>query len=149
MVFKINISNKEGKAYKLELESEGLIGKQLYEIIQGNELLPALEGYELEIRGATDKSGFMGHENVEGIGLSKILLPLGRGMHKRPKGDKKKTPEHNRGLRLRKTVRGRTLSPEVIQINLKVIKEGPKPLNEIFSDQSKPKEASEKTEKTE
>ena len=145
MVFKINIANKQGKCYKLELESENLIGKQLNEIIQGNELLPDLAGYELEIRGATDKAGFMCHEDVEGIGLKKLLLEVGRGMHKRSKGVKKKNPRTQKGLRQRKTVRGKVLSPEVIQINLKVIKEGSKKLSDIFPEQNKPKEAGEKT----
>ena len=69
MVFKINISNKDGKTYKLELESEDLIGKELHDKINGVDILPALKGYELEITGTSDKSGFTSHKDVEGIGL--------------------------------------------------------------------------------
>ena len=49
-MFKINISTKEGKTYKFELESEVLTEKELHATIQGNDLLPSLEGYEFEIR---------------------------------------------------------------------------------------------------
>ena len=41
------------------------------------------------------------------------------------------------GLRLRKTVRGKVISPLIVQINLKLIKEGSKKLSEIFPDQNK------------
>ena len=132
-MFKINISNKEGKTYKFELENEELVGKELHDKVKGQDILPSLEGYELEITGASDKAGFTAMKEVEGIGLSKILLPLGKGMHKRSKGVKKKTPHHNKGLRLRKTVRGKVISPEIIQINMKILKQGSKPLSEIFS----------------
>ena len=137
MTFKINISNKEGKTYKVELESEELNGKQLHDKIQGKEILPTLEGYELEITGASDKAGFTAMENVEGIGLKKILLTVGKGMHKRSKGVKKKNPRTQKGLRLRKTVRGKVISPDIVQINMKVVKVGAKPLSEIFPSEAK------------
>lgn len=137
MPFKINISNKEGKTYKLELESEELNGKELHNKIQGSELLPALEGYEFEITGASDKAGFTAMENIEGVGLKRILLSVGKGMHKRSKGVKKKSKRTQKGLRLRKTVRGKVISPDIIQINMKVLKEGHKKLAEVFPEQNK------------
>ncbi len=145
MTFKINISNKEGKTYKLELESEELNGKELHDKIQGKELLSTLDGYELEITGASDKAGFTAMENVPSIGLTKVLLGIGKAMHKRPKGLRKKDRRTKKGLRLRKTVRGKVISPEIVQINMKVLKEGHKKLNEIFPEQNtgKKKEAKE------
>jgi ribosomal protein S6E (S10) len=107
-----------------------------------------LAGYELEITGASDKAGFTAMGNVEGIGLKKVLLDVGKGMHKKPKGDKKKAPSTSKGLRLRKTVRGKIISDAISQINTKIIKAGPKKLNEIFADQSKaPAPAEPKEEK--
>ncbi|MFW5847244.1 MAG: S6e family ribosomal protein [Nanoarchaeota archaeon] len=146
MVFKINIGSKTGKTFKLETEAESLIGKSLKDKISGNEILPALEGWEFEIAGLSDNSGFASHEKVEGIGLKKILLPYGKGMHQKPKGDKKinKKPA---GLRLRKTVRGKIISPAISQINLRIIKEGSKSLEDAFPDQSgKPSESQETSE---
>lgn len=142
MVFKINISEKSGKTYKLELESEELVGKALHDKVEGREILPALEDYEFEITGASDKAGFTAHEDVEGIGLKKVLLTYGRGMKKRVRKEGKKKLSKNRpkGLRLRKTVRGRIMSPAISQINLKVLKEGKKKLSDVFSEQGKTKE---------
>ena len=137
MVFKINISEKSGKTYKLELESEELIGKELNEKIQGKELNSDLEGYELEITGTSDKAGFTSMKDVPGIGLKRVLLSYGKGLHKRPKkeGKKKRSNMKPKGLRMRRTVRGRVISPDITQINFKVIKHGKKPLSEVFPDQ--------------
>lgn len=139
MSFKINIGTKQGKTYKLETESEELVGKALGEIIQGKEISPSLEGYEFEITGTSDKSGFTSMKDIEGIGLKKVLLTYGKGMHKRSKkeGKKKRSNSTPGGLRLRKTVRGKIISNSIVQINLKPTKEGSKKLSEIFSDQNK------------
>jgi ribosomal protein S6E (S10) len=128
MPFKLNISDK-GKAWKLELESEYLIGKSLGDKIPGKEIASNLEGYELEITGASDLSGFPHSKNVEGLGLKGLLLKKGWAMH-----DKRE------GLRLRKTVRGKIISQSSSQINFKVLKSGAKPLSEIFPEQNKAKE---------
>ncbi len=53
MPFKINISEKSGKTYKLELDSEALVGKSLGEKVFGEEVSPDLAGYELVITGAS------------------------------------------------------------------------------------------------
>lgn len=145
-MFKINIGSKEGKTYKLESEAPELAGKSLHDKIEGKEISSNLDGYEFEIAGASDNAGFTSMENVEGIGLKKVLLTYGKGMHKKPKGDKKKNKKP-KGLRLRKTVRGKVISSAVVQINLKLLKEGTKKLAEIFPEQNKPKE--EKKEKSE
>ena len=41
---------------------------------------------------------------------------------------------------MRKTVRGRVISPAIVQVNLKILKEGKKKLTEIFPDQNQKKE---------
>lgn len=142
MPFKINVSEKSGKTYHFELESEELNEKELHQTVLGKDLLPDLEGYEFEIAGASDKSGITAHEDVPGIGLKRIILKYGKAMKKRPKreGKKKRSNPTPSGLRLRKTVRGRTISPNIIQINLKTLKEGAKKLSEIFPEQNAPKE---------
>ena len=126
MPFKLNISDK-GKAWKLEIEDEVLIGKTIGEVVQGKEISEDLEGYELEITGASDIAGFPHKKDVEGPGLKKLMFSeKGWGMHaKKP------------GLRLRKTVRGTQLSEKTSQINFKVVKEGGKNLKGIFPEQNK------------
>ena len=128
MPFKLIISDK-GKAWKLETDSEYLIGKSVGETISGKEIKPELDGYELEITGGSDMAGFPHSKNVEGLALKKLLLKKGWGMH-----------DNREGLRLRKTVRGKVLSASTSQINLKVAKVGSKGLMEVFPDQNKPKE---------
>ena len=151
MVFKINIAEKSGKTYKLEIEGEELVGKELHDKVYGKEILPDLEGYEFEITGASDKSGFTAFENVEGIGLKKLLLTYGKGMKKKPRKEGKKKLSKNRpkGLRLRKTVRGKIISPAIVQINMKILKDGSKKLSEVFPDQNKLKEEPSNVEQTE
>lgn len=147
-MFKINIAEKSGKTYKLETEAEALLEKALHDKVEGREISPELEGYEFEIRGASDKAGFTAMKEVEGIGLKKILLTYGKAMHKRPKkeGKRKVSNPTPKGLRLRKTVRGKIISPAIIQINLTILKEGSKKLSEIFPEQNKPKEEVKKEE---
>ncbi len=141
-MFKLNISDKSGKTYKIELESEELVGKELHDKLDGKEILPALDGYELEITGASDQAGFTAVENVPGIGLKRVLLTYGKAFKKRPKheGKRKRTNTRPKGLRLRKTVRGKVISNDIFQINLKVLKEGHKKLSDIFPDQNKKEE---------
>ena len=127
MPFKINISEK-GKAWKVQTESEALVGKSVGDKIEGKDVHADMEGYELQVMGGSDHSGFPLSKDVEGIGLKGLLLSKGWGM---------KDKQH--GLRLRKTVRGKTISPAVVQINLVVVKAGKKPLAEIFPDQNQPK----------
>lgn len=119
-----------GKTWKIETSSEGFNGMKLGDKVEGKDLSPELAGYDLEITGASDKAGFPAKRDLDGQGLQRVLLKKGWGMHtSRPKG-----------LRLRKTVRGNTISADILQINLKILKEGPKKLEEIFSDQNKLKE---------
>jgi len=134
MPFKINLSEKTGKTYKLETESQALVGKSLHDKISGKIVSPDLDGYEFEITGTSDKSGFTSMKDVDGIGLKKVLLNYGKGMKKRPKreGKRKRSNTTPSGLRLRKTVRGKIISDAISQINLKVVKEGTKKLSEIF-----------------
>ncbi len=150
MVFKINISEK-GKTYHFELDSEALIGKKLGEKIQGGELLPDLKNYELVITGASDKAGFPSLATQEGPTLRKVLLTYGKAMKKKPKKEGKKRVGRNKpkGLRLRKSVRGNTISGDIVQINVNVLKTGEKPLTEIFPDQVKPEKQAGKISATE
>lgn len=145
MAFKINIGDKSGKTYKLEVEAPFLIDKELGSTFNGKELREDLEGYEFEITGASDKAGFTAMKEVPGANLKGALLKYGKGMHKKPKREGKK-PRHDhkpKGLKLRKKVRGKLLSEAIVQINLKPTKTGKKTLKDIFE----PKEEAKTEEK--
>ena len=121
MVFKINISDK-GKTYKLEQDNEVLVGKKIGDKLDGKEVSGDLTGYELEIKGTSDKAGFPGKKDVEGSALKKVLLTKGPFLRKTPA----------KGFRRKKSVRGNQISEATIQINMVVVKEGGKNLEEIF-----------------
>jgi len=125
MVFKINISHK-GKSFKIETESENLIGKRIGEKIDGKEISNELKGYELEITGTSDVAGIPGIKGLEGSIYYRKLLKYGKGMRDRRKG-----------IRLRKTLRGEEISSKTVQINLKVIKEGEKKFEEFLKKEEK------------
>jgi small subunit ribosomal protein S6e len=129
MVFKINVSHN-GRTYKLEKDNENLMGISIGDKINGSEIDESLKNYEIEITGTSDKAGFPGMTEIEGPRLKKVLLTYGKGMHKKPKGLKKVNKKPT-GLRLRKTVRGKEISLETVQINAKVIKEGDKKFDEL------------------
>jgi len=127
--FKIVVSDpKSRKAYQKEVDQgqSGLIGKKIGEKVSGNNL--GLAGYELEITGGSDKEGFPMRKDVEGTARKRILLSAGTGFHPKIKGQRK-----------RKSIRGNTISPDISQINVKVVKAGPKTLDELIG--TKPKEA--------
>mgnify|MGYP001607481297 CR=1 FL=1 len=125
MAFKLNMSDN-GKAWRLETGAEFLVGLSVGEKFEGKELGHDFEGYEFEIRGGSDISGFPLSKDVEGIGIRKVLLAKGWGMRAK-----------REGVRLRKSLRGKTISDKVIQVNIKVLKSGKKAMSEIFPDQNK------------
>jgi len=139
MPYKFNIATKEGKTFKLEAESEAVDGKKMHDTLLGKDISEDLDGYEFEIAGASDKTGFTHMKGVEGFSVKKELLTYGKGMKKRQKfeGKKKRSNPTPGGLRMRKKVRGEILSDKTSQINLKILKEGKKKLSEVFPDQNK------------
>lgn len=141
MTFKINVANK-GKTYKVETENEELVGLGIEEELKGESISPELKGYTLKITGTSDKAGFCGLPNIIGPRLHKVLLSYEQGMHKRPKkeGKKQRTNKTPSGLRLRKTVRGKEISLETVQINTKVIKEGEKKFEQLIAPKQEEKQ---------
>ncbi len=138
MPFKLTIADK-GKAWKIESTSETLVGKKIGEKIKGSDVGTDLDGYELEITGGSDSSGFPHKRDVEGPELKRVLLTKGWGMWQKPRKLGKKKVSTPDGLRLRKTVRGNRISEKTVQINMKVLKHGHKKFEELFPDQNKPK----------
>jgi len=122
--FKVVISDpKTGKAYQKVVSGANankLIEKQIGDIINGT-LVDLPPDYELQITGGSDKDGFPMRPDLPGIGRKRILLSGGVGYNPKEKG-----------VRRRKTVRGRVISADIVQINMKVVKHGKIPLEEFF-----------------
>jgi small subunit ribosomal protein S6e len=127
------------KAYKIEVDQTkaiGLIGKVIGDRFNGD--IIGLPGYELQITGGTDKDGFPMHPQVHGPGKKKVILSHPPCFHPKLKGQRK-----------RKTVRGNTISRDIVQINCKIVKAGPKPIEQLLPKEKKPEGAKpeEKVEK--
>jgi len=148
MVFKLDLTHK-GKTFHIDAEAESLIGKKIGDTVPGEDIKKELEGAEFVIAGASDKAGFPSYSRLEGTGLKRVLLTKGFGLKKRHKKKKTSKGKLVEGVRMRRTVRGNTITPDVVQINLKMTKEGPKSLAAMLGKEEKAAEKSaEKTVET-
>ena len=139
--FKVVIADpKSRKAYQKEIDQSqsGLVGKKIGDTVSGNNI--GFPGYEMEVTGGSDKDGFPMRSDIEGSSRKRVLLSRGTGF----KGGRP-------GLRKRKSIRGNTISQQTSQINLKVVKYGPKQISEILNvkpeSTSKEEKPAEKEEK--
>jgi len=129
MAFKLVVSDpKTRHSYQREVSEEGVLGKKIGEKMAGD--IAGLEGYELEITGGSDKDGFPMRRDMEGTARKKILISAPPGFHPR-----------SPGIRKRKSVRGNTISADIVQINTKVVKYGSKVLEKIFGTKKEGKQA--------
>jgi len=121
LAFKLVIS--EGKISH-QVEVEAAESKKLNGLTIGEEFdasVVGLAGYKLKITGGSDKNGFPMKKDVDGSRRIKSLLSGGIGFN--PIRD---------GQRRRKTVRGNTVSEDIVQINTIVTQKGDKDINEIL-----------------
>ena len=131
--FKLCIADpKTGKCYQKEAkdaEAEAFIGVNVGENIKGDGF--GMQDYEFTITGGSDYCGFPMRHGIMAI-RKKIHSSGGVGFPGLKKGEKK-----------RKTVCGHKIHDKIVQINLKVIKEGAKKLSEMFPAGEKKEEAAE------
>ncbi len=130
--FKVVISDpKSGKSFQKEVDSTEVTSfkrKKIGDKVEGKAL--GYDGYEFEITGGSDTSGFPMRRDVDGIARKRILIVSGVGLR-----------ETRKGTRRRKLVRGNTISLNTAQINMKVVKYGKSSL-----DTEKKEEVSESTD---
>jgi len=106
--FKLTISDIKGKSVSKELkdsDANPLIGLQL-----GNETDAAIVGLKgkLKLTGGSDKSGVPMRKDIHGAARKYVLLTKGVGLQ-----------AAEIGQRVRKLMRGNTVSEEIYQINCK------------------------------
>ena len=110
--FKVVVADPEsGNTYQTEVDGQDanrFIGRELGEEVDGAAV--GLDGFTLELTGGSDVSGRPMRTDVSGSGLKELLLEGGVGY--KPNRD---------GERKRVTVRGREVSGETAQINVKVV----------------------------
>lgn len=128
--FKLCISDPStGKTFQKEVKDNAaspFMGLNIGENIKGDSF--EINGYEFLITGGSDYCGFPMRKGI--LGLRKSLTVYGgvgfRGAAK--------------GIKRRKTVCGHKIHERISQINLKVVKQGPKKLAEIFGKEEKAEE---------
>ena len=123
---KIVMGSKDGKSYQTSAENNVFTNKKIGDKVSDVE---GFSGYEFEITGGSDKDGFPMRRDLEGPGRRKILLGGGAGIRINVKGMKE-----------RKSIRGNTISDTTAQVNLKVLKQGKKSLEEMFGKKDEGKE---------
>lgn len=138
--FKIIISNPEnGKSNFIEIEGTRavpLIGRKLGETIDG--AVAGLSGQKLKITGGSDKDGVPMRPNIHGGVRAAVILSEGVGFKSSQIGKRK-----------RKTLRGNTITEEIVQINMKIVKTLEKAEKEEKTPEKTTKEAKKPTaEKT-
>ncbi|GAB4312299.1 MAG: 30S ribosomal protein S6e [Methanobacteriaceae archaeon] len=121
MAFKLVISDKE-KSHQIEIDakqSKKLIGLTLGEEFDASDI--GLTGYKLKITGGSDKNGFPMKKDISGPRRIKTLTSGGIGYKPQRKGERR-----------RKTVRGNTISDDIVQVNTVITEKGKKSLEEIL-----------------
>ncbi|HYA78572.1 MAG TPA: 30S ribosomal protein S6e [Verrucomicrobiae bacterium] len=110
--FKIIVSDPEaGTSKVVELEearAAPFIGRRIGEIIDGT--VVDLPSHKVQIMGGSDKDGVPMRGNVHGGVRRAVVLSGGAGFSPKKKGERR-----------RKTVRGSTITDEIVQINMKIV----------------------------
>lgn len=113
-----------GTSYNLDVEGQDanrFMGREIGDTVDGGAV--GLSGYELEITGGSDVSGRPMRADVAGPGTAAVLLDGGTGF----------SPSRD-GERRRVTVRGREISDQTRQINVKVTGRGSQSVEELLDE---------------
>ena len=110
--FKIILSDPEtGESKIVEIEGSRavpLVGRRIGEEIDGT--VVGLGGHKLRITGGSDKDGFPMRHDIHGGVRTRVIITNGIGFHSTRKGERR-----------RKTLRGSTITEEIVQINMKIL----------------------------
>ncbi|HIP90307.1 MAG TPA: 30S ribosomal protein S6 [Candidatus Nanopusillus sp.] len=115
LIFKVVISDpKSSKAIQLETQDKFLLGKKIGDVIDATPL--GLEGYKIKITGGSDFGGAPMVPYVEGTVKKYVWWRV----------DKR--------TRVKKLVRGNTISEEIVQVNTVVEEYGQRSFEEIYNE---------------
>lgn len=135
--FKISIADpKTGKCMQKVIgdpNSKNFVGMKIGDIVKGE--IMDLTGYEFQITGGSDYCGFPMRKGISGA-RKRILVEGGVGFKGRARNGKRQE-----GMKVRKTVCGENVTSTMVQINLKIIKQGKTPLFEEKKEEKSAKEA--------
>jgi small subunit ribosomal protein S6e len=129
--FKVVVNDtKKGNSYQVQVSghhANSLIGKKIGDEVDG--IFISLPGYKLQITGGTDKDGFAMRGDLPGMGRRRLLLSEGKVFH-----------ATEGGMRRKKSIRGNTISQDIVQINMKVTKHSSRPIDQLIKAQEKKEE---------
>lgn len=129
--FKVVVNNpKDGKSYQLAVSgthANVLVRKHIGDEVDG--MFVGLPGYKLKITGGSDRDGFPMRPEIHSGTRKRILTADAIGYH----------PTDYPGKREKRSLRGNEITPEVAQINAKIVTHGPKPVEELVAAQPAPK----------
>lgn len=121
--FKVVVSDpKDGKSYQVAVSGQHanvLVRKKIGDEIDG--MFLGLPGYKVKITGGSDRDGFPMRPEVHSAARKQLLVSESIGFH----------PVDYPGQRRKISMRGGEVSPEIAQINTKVVTHGPKPIAEL------------------
>jgi small subunit ribosomal protein S6e len=116
---------KAGKTFQTVVSghhANSLIGKKIGDEFDG--IFVSLPGFKLILTGGSDKNGFPMRKDIHGMKRHKVLVTKGIGYH----------PDRA-GKRQRKTLCGDTISPDVVQVNMKITSYGSKSIEALLKQQ--------------
>ena len=139
--FKLVLSSKDGKSSQKvvkDKEADFFLKKKVGDKVSGGSF--GMEGYEFEITGGSDKCGFPMRKGIQQK-RQKIMVSGGVGFSSKMRTGKKQT-----GLKRKRTVCGEKIDGGIVQINLKILKEGKAKLGGEAKDAPKQPEGEKKSE---
>jgi small subunit ribosomal protein S6e len=127
--FKVIVSDPQSGTSKVieleEVRATPLIGRKMGETLDG--AIVDLPAHKVQILGGSDKDGVPMRADVHGGGRRAVVLSGGAGFSPKRKGERK-----------RKTVRGSTITDEIVQINIKTVE---RPASKVKTPEAKPEQA--------
>ena len=131
--FKLVLSRKDGKSFQKVVKDDQaavFLKKNIKDKVDGKDL--GMDGYEFEISGGSDKCGFPMRKGILQTRQKIILEGTSIGF-----SGKNRTKKKQKGLRKKRTVCGERVTSQIVQINLKILKEGKEKLGEEKTEEPK------------
>jgi small subunit ribosomal protein S6e len=123
--FAVVVSDPEtGRSYQVEADDQDanrFLGREIGDEVDGAAV--DLDGYTVEVTGGSDQAGRPMREDVSGPGLRELLLDGGVGFDPSRDGERKRV-----------TVRGREISDETVQVNVRIAERGDTPVDELLGE---------------
>jgi len=125
--FTVAVADPEsGTTYQIDASGQDanrFIGREIGDEVDGSAV--GLPGYQLEITGGSDNAGRPMRGDVRGAALSSVLLEGGTGYNPSREGERKRV-----------TVRGREVSDDTRQINVRIGGRGDEAVEELLGDEA-------------